>query len=135
MSARAVVRAAHGDGSVDLEFEPVPGCAGCSGVCLWRRLRATRLARIPAPDTLTAGVTVSVSLAERDLLRGAAIAHGLPWLALLAGAAIGASLFDSDLAAFTGAGLGLVASGLLLPSIRRRIERATLAGLRIELAE
>ena len=53
----------------------------------------------------------------------------------VAGAAVGASLFDSDLAAFTGAGLGLVAAGLLLPSIRRRVERATLAGLRIELAE
>lgn len=135
MSARAVVRAAHGDGYVDLEFEPAPGCAGCSGVCLWRRLRATQLARVPAGGALPAGTTVSVTLAEREILRGAVVAHGLPWLALLVGAAFGAGLVGSDLAVLAGAALGLAAAAVFMPGIRRRVERATLAGLRIERVE
>ena len=58
LTADAVVLAARPDGSVDLEFAPFAGCAGCAGPCLWKRLQAARLDRLPIAQRLEPGTEV-----------------------------------------------------------------------------
>jgi positive regulator of sigma E activity len=74
---------------------------------------------------------VDVTLPERYLLLGAALAYGLPLVALLAGAAIGAAWWRSDWGAAAGAALAVAAAALAATVLRRRLESAMLARLAI----
>jgi len=131
-TARAVARHGAPAGYVDLEFEQAAGCAGCSGMCLWRRLGARQQARLAVPAPIIPGAVVNVSLPERAALFAALVLHGLPWATLLAGAILGGVVVRSDWGVLGGALLALGCLALLTPVLRRQVERATLAALRIE---
>jgi positive regulator of sigma E activity len=129
MTARAVVTAFHADGSIDLEIARPPRCAGCAGMCTWRRLPESVQLRLPAGGCADVGADVLVALPERYVLLSALLLHGLPWAALLVGAALGAYAIPGDLGAIGGAMLAAAAAVLLTPALRRRVERATLERL------
>lgn len=129
MTARAVVTALHADGSVDLEIAKPPRCAGCAGMCTWRRGPKSVHLRLPAGDPAGVGAEVLVALPERYVLLGALLLHGLPWAALLVGALLGAYAVPGDAGAVAGAVLAAAAAVVLTPALRRRVERATLERL------
>jgi positive regulator of sigma E activity len=129
MTARAVVTAFHADGSVDLEIATPARCAGCAGMCAWRRLPESVRLRVPAAGGARVGADVLVALPERYVLLGALLLHGLPWAALLAGAALGAYAVPGDVGAVAGAVLAAAVAGVSTPALRRRVERATLERL------
>jgi hypothetical protein len=58
----------------------------------------------------------------------------LPLAALLAGGAIGAGVFGTDLAAAAGAAAAVVAALLAASPLRRRLERGTLRRLAVRAA-
>lgn len=76
---------------------------------------------------------MTLTLPDRLLLLGALLVYGVPLAALLAGAAAAAVLFQSDLAAAAGAGAGLIAALAATSFLRRRLERAMLRRLDIEI--
>jgi positive regulator of sigma E activity len=75
---------------------------------------------------------VLVTLPERYVLLSALLLHGLPWAALLGGAALGAYAIPGDKGAIAGAVVAAAAAVLLTPALRRRLERATLERLRLQ---
>lgn len=135
LTARGVVRRARADGTVELELTPAAGCSGCRGACLWRRLSADPGLALRSTRPLPVGAEVSVSLPERFVLHTALVMHGVPWAALLAGAAVGAAATGSDLGTVAGALLGLVVALALTPGLRRRFERAVCDRLEVAAAE
>ncbi len=114
-----------------VELEPPPRCKGCGGACLWYRAPPRERLVLAADPAIPVGASVSVSLPDRYLLLGAALVYGLPLAALLAGAAVGSLLFDSDVAAAVGAALALVAAWPAAAVLRRPVERATLRHLAV----
>ena len=77
------------------------------------------------------GAAVDITLPERYLLLGATLVYGLPLVALLAGAVIGAAWWRSDLGAAAGAALAVAGAALAVIALRRRLESALLARLAI----
>lgn len=75
---------------------------------------------------------VRVSLPANHLLMSAMLLHGLPLVALLAGAAVGAWVAQSDLGSFTGAIAGLVLVLVATPRLRRRMEKLTVEHVRLD---
>jgi positive regulator of sigma E activity len=129
LTADAVVISTRPGGFVDLEFSSARQCAACAGTCLWKRLQAARLNRLPVADGLEPGTQVSVALPGRRVLFASILLHGLPLLAILAGAAIGAWATGTDTGTLIGA---LLALGIVIAGFgfwRRRIEQATLSSL------
>lgn len=126
MTAQAVVSGIHPDGYVDVEVSFAARCAGCAGACLWRRMPAATRARLPARMPVTIGMPVLVVLPQRYVLLAALLLHGLPWAAMLAGAAAGAFLTRTDLGALVGAVLAGAFSIMMTPRLRRRLERAAM---------
>jgi positive regulator of sigma E activity len=98
-------------------------------MCTWRRLPESVQLRLPAAGRAALGAHVLVALPERYVLLCALLLHGLPWGALLVGAAFGASTVPGDLGAIAGAVLAAAAAVSLTPLLRRRLERATLERL------
>lgn len=135
LTARGVVRRARADGTVELELIPSPGCRGCHGACLWRRLSDEPALALRTRRPFAPGTRVSVSLPERFVLRTALLMHGVPWLGLLTGAALGATATGSDLGTVAGAATGVVAALALTPGLRRRFEHAAWDQLELEAAE
>ncbi len=133
-TASGVVTAAAA-GFIDVEFEPPPRCSGCGGACFWYRFPDKQHARLGARGDLPVGAKVSVAVPDRLLLLASMLVFGLPLLALLGGAAVGAALLDSDLGAALGAVLGLFAAVLAGLSLRRRVERAALERIAIRVVE
>jgi len=129
MTARAVVIAVHADGGVDLKIDAPARCAGCAGMCTWRRLPESAQLRLRAAGSWGVGAQVLVALPERFVLLSALLLHGLPWAALLLGTALGAYLVPGDIGAIAGAVLAAAAAVLSTPALRRRVERATLERL------
>jgi positive regulator of sigma E activity len=129
LTAEAVVLAARPDGSVDLEFAPSAGCAGCAGACLWKRLQAARLERLRPPFALAPGTAVTVELPAERLLGVSMLLHGLPLAAILVGAAAGSLIAGSDLGTLAGVALALAAVSVATRRLRGRLEAATLARL------
>lgn len=125
----AQVIATYPDGYVSLQFAPPRQCGACGGTCLWKRLQAARIDRLPAPERLDPGARVSVALAGSRVLVGSLLLYGLPLVAILAGAAAGAMATGSDWGTLVGAMLGI---GLVLIGFRRyrqRCEQLLLSGL------
>ena len=77
------------------------------------------------------GAAVDITLPERYLLLGATFLYGLPLVALLAGAVIGAAWWRSDLGAAAGAALAVAGAALAVIALRRRLESALLARLAV----
>jgi len=126
MTARGVVCGIDADGWLELELAQGERCAGCAGACLWRRLPEVARTRLPSARPLAVGTPVLIVLPQRYILLSALLLHGLPWLALLLGAAAGAMASGTDLGALVGAVLAGGFSIIMTPRLRRRLERATL---------
>ena len=112
MSTQARVGQLHPDSTVQLEVLEPPRCRGCERWCLWR-LAPTAPLRIRSALALQPNELVTVSIDRRQLLRGALMLHGLPWVGLLAGAVAGVASVGGDLGVLLGAIAGLGA-GLFL---------------------
>jgi positive regulator of sigma E activity len=129
LTADAVVLAARPDGSVDLEFVPFAGCGGCAGTCLWKRLQAARLERLPIAQRLEPGTEVTVALSAQRVMAASMLVHGVPLAAILLGAAAGSFIAGNDVGALAGAAAALAIAIPGFGLLKRRIETATLAGL------
>lgn len=130
MTARGVVLGSAEDGFVDVELAETPRCAGCAGMCMWRRVDAGRKTRVPVTSSCPrAGTPVLISVPQNSVLRAALVVHGLPWAALLLGASCGTLIVHGDLGALLGAVAAVGLAVLLTPKLRRRIERQALKGL------
>jgi len=117
-----------------VELAPPRPCEGCSGACLWYRVPSQTQLVLAANSAIPVGTAVAVTLPERYLLGAAALLYGVPLAALLAGAAAGAAVFGSDLAAAAGAATALAIYVLAASPLRRRLERATLRHLAVQRA-
>ncbi len=102
-------------------------CAGCTGLCAWKRVRATRLSLPVDGLPLQPGDRVEISLPERIALLAAAVTYGLPLAGLLAGASLGAWSADGDVGVLIGSFLGVAAALAVAAGWRRQIE-ALVAG-------
>lgn len=131
LTARGVVRGIADDGFVEIELEETPRCAGCAGMCMWRRIDADRKTRVPATSPVRAGTPVLVSLPHRCVLQASLLLHGLPWAALLLGAACGASTLHGDFGALVGALVAVGLAVLLTPELRRRVEQNAIHSLKL----
>lgn len=124
-----MVISTRSDGFVDLEFSSARQCAACAGTCLWKRLQAARLNRLPVSRGMEPGTRVSVALPGSRVLLASILLHGLPLLAILVGAAIGAWSTGSDIGTLIGALLVLAVVITGFGFWRRRIELATFSSL------
>ena len=115
-----------------VELEPPPRCEGCSGACLWYRVSPRGELTLAASGTIPVGTAVAVTLPDRYVLAAAVLVYGWPLAALLVGGAAAAAAFGSDLAAAAGAGTALVAALLAASPLRRRLERAALRHLAVQ---
>jgi len=77
------------------------------------------------------GAAVDITLPERYLLLGATLVYGLPLVALLAGAVIGAAWWRSDLGAAAGAALAVAGAALVVIALCWRFESALFARLAV----
>lgn len=110
---------------------PPARCAGCNGACFWYRRRSAETLSLPCESSLAVGAAVDVTLPERYLLLGAALIYGLPLVALLGGAVIGAAWWRSDLGAAAGAAVAAAGAALAVIVLRRWLEGALLARLAV----
>lgn len=117
-----VVEVAHG--RVWLEPEQTSSCGACSSVGLCsigkdaltaRKLEARRF-QLPADLGLTVGDRVVVGVRDDTLVKGAAIAYGIPLAAILVCGIAGQEWGRSDAMAALGALIGLVV-GLIIARI------------------
>lgn len=124
-----MVISTRADGLVDLEFSSARQCAACAGTCLWKRLQAARIDRLPVSRPVQPGSEVTVRLSGRRVLVASIVLHGLPLAAILAGAAIGSFITGTDIGTLIGAVLGVavVVAGFRL--LRERLEQSTFASL------
>ena len=106
MTARARVQRVHADRWIELAILPAPRCSGCEGACLWGWAPPSSL-RVRDSGRYRQGDLVWLSLRSRQVLYAAVLLHGLPWVGLLAGAAVGAAGVEGDLGSLSGAAVGL----------------------------
>ncbi len=101
-------------GLAQIRLERASGCNGCGsrGTCA-SGSAAAQLIHLPLPEHTRLGDHLTVSMPSSSVALAALLGYLLPPLALLAGAIIAATCYESDGAAVLGAGLGFVA-GLLL---------------------
>jgi positive regulator of sigma E activity len=126
MTSRAQVCAVHEDGSIDVKILSAPRCRGCEGACTWFRAADSSLLRLRYSADVTVGEIVQVSLPAREILFGAILLHGLPWVMLLLGGSLGAWLGGDDLSCLFGAILGLCAALGATAQWHRRLEMETI---------
>ncbi len=128
LSADAIVRSVDADGEFELEFDPASRCAGCAGMCAWRRADAAPARiRLRSSLALAPGARVTVTLPADRILSSALLLHGSPLAAVLIGGAGGALLTGSDAGTLAGALVALAAAVLGTRQLRRRAEETTLA--------
>jgi len=125
MRTPARVCSIDASGRLNLEFHPIRGCRGCEGACRWFRQSEGPRLNLAAETDFEVGQRVFVELPSRYVLYGSALLHGLPWLALLAGASIGALWGGSDLSCLGGAVAGLALSAVIVRRLQPRLRAAT----------
>ena len=131
LTTDAVVVSAGPEGRVDLEFDPPPRCAGCAGTCLWKRIGKSRIERMSVASPISPGTRVVVELPASRLLAISVMLYGLPLAAILLGAVVGAGIGRTDLATLVGVVVAVGTVTAIFGKLRRRLERALLAGLTI----
>ena len=110
-------------GRIEVELEAPPRCRGCDGVCRWYGEGGSRRLIIATQCSFAIGTPVTLSVANRELLRGAAIVYGFPLGGLLGGALLGFAIWGSDLGTAAGAGMALAAALVVAWGLRARLER------------
>lgn len=110
-------------GRIEVEMEPPPRCSGCNGACRWYGEGSPRRLTVATQRAFAIGTPVTLSVADRELLRGAAIVYGLPLAGLLGGALLGFAVWGSDLGTAAGAGAALAAALGAAWGLRARLER------------
>ncbi len=120
--ASGIVTAVVG-GRIEIELEPPQRCRGCDGACRWYGEGASRRLTVATQRAFAIGTPVILSVADRELLRGAAIVYGLPLAGLLGGALLGFAVWGSDLGTAAGAGAALAAALAVAWRLRARLER------------
>lgn len=99
-------------------------CAGCV-TCFGRASRSLALAELSETVQIPLGASVDCRWPVGAVTLAALTLYGLPLVAILAGATLGALVAGpDDLAAVVGALVGLVAGGLTTRGARRRVELA-----------
>ena len=83
------------------------------------------------PLALSVGEHVDVAVPDHYLLLGTIFVHGLPLVAQLIGALVGAGLGGSDASAALGSLAGLGVALAAAPRFRRELERQTLRRVRL----
>jgi positive regulator of sigma E activity len=131
MTSRARVCAVHGDGSIDVQMLSASRCRGCEGACTWFRAADSSLLRLRNSADVAVGEIVQISLPARQILFGAILLHGLPWVMLLLGGSLGAWLGGDDLSCLFGAILGLGGALGMTAQWHRRLEMKTINELLI----
>lgn len=133
--ARASVLAAHADGRLSLKLIGPEACPGC------------RCGRLTAPEPgvleldlaqrawIPEGTEIFVSTPVKDVLRGAAWLHGVPWGLLVLGATLGAAAGFGDLGCLLGGMTGFGAALLLLRCTRHRWDGLPATALRLAPSE
>ena len=129
--ARAKVLAAHADGRLAVEVVASQGCSGCR--CARIAAPGTRVARLElgSPLPLKVGDELRITIPAREVLRGALRLHGLPWIALLVGAAGGGLTGLGDFGCFLGACAGLAVALVFLSRTREGPARRALSALEL----
>lgn len=110
-------------GRLEVELAPPPRCPGCNGACAWYAASGSRRITVATHDAFAVGTAVTVRVAHGELLRSAAIVHGLPLAGALGGALLGFALSGSDLGTAAGGALALAAALLAARGLRGRLER------------
>ena len=121
-TANGIVTAV-GAGRIEVELTPPPRCRGCDGACRWYGEGGSRRLTVATQRAFAIGTPVTLSVAERELLRGAAIVYGLPLAGLSGGALLGFAVWGSDLGTAAGAGAALAAALVAAWGLRARLER------------
>lgn len=118
-------------GGAWVRTEAESGCARCAsgkgcGSATLGRLLGDRLARVEVASDLPLdpGAVVEIGIDERALTRAALVVYGIPLLALLTGAVIGAWSGGAGARADVVAGVGGLAGLLGGLTVARRIARA-----------
>ena len=112
LSVRARVGLLCSGGVVELNLLSNKACHGCDGGCLWRWKSSPSL-RIKSSLQTHVNELVTVSVSSRSLMFGTLFLHGLPWVGLLLGTALGISSFGNDLGTLLGSLVGLFTGSLL----------------------
>ena len=110
-------------GQIEIELAPPPRCNGCNGACRWYGAGGSRRLTVTTQHVFAIGAAVTLSVADREVLRGAAIAYGLPLASLSGGALIGFVVWGTDLGTAGGAGAALAAALAAAWGLRARFER------------
>ena len=109
-------------GRIEIELS-LPLCPGCNGACRWYGEGGSRRLTVTTQRVFAIGTPVTLSVADRELLRGAAIVYGLPLAGLCGGALLGFAVWGSDLGTAVGAGAVLAAALAATWGLRARLER------------
>jgi len=120
--ANGIVTAAAA-GRIEVELTPPPRCRGCDGACRWYGGGGSRRLTVTTQRVFAVGTPVTLGLADRELLRGAAIIYGVPLVGLLGGALLGYAVWGSDLGTAACAGAALAAALVAAWGLRARVER------------
>jgi positive regulator of sigma E activity len=132
MTAEGVVRGTAAGGRIEVELAAPLRCRGCEGLCTWRALPPVHRAVLVTSLPFAVGDRVSVSLPERYVVAGAAVAHGLPLASLLVGALAGFAVTGTDVGSVIGAAVALAIAFAATPILRRRTERMLVRALVVE---
>lgn len=110
-------------GCIEIDLTPQPGCRGCGGTCRWYGDGGSRRLRVATERVFAVGARVNLSVADRELLRGAALVYGMPLAGLAGGGLLGFAVWGSDLGTAAGAAVALAAVLAAASCLRARLER------------
>ena len=88
-SVEAEVVGVDPDGALHLQVSPGSACAGCSGLCLWRRRGELRVCSGSLAGQIVEGSRVAVRIPSELILQSSLMLYGLPLALLLLGALAG----------------------------------------------
>lgn len=129
--ARASVLAAHADGRLSLQLVGRQACPGCRCGRLTLPEQGVLELELAERAWIPRGTEVLVSTPARDVLRGAAWLHGVPWALFVLGATLAAAAGFGDLGCLLGGVAGLGTALLLLRCTQHRWQALPAAALRL----